>query len=194
MVVDIKVRAYESHGPHGEVRVDYSVDGKEYTFLVERIGDSSLYSKFDAEGVTLFQSLEKAIEGPEGVSVADGLRELILFERPAVDIETVTIDYKPVMIKRSCPKCGSMSLERSLPVPGEGSGGTPTAPRYKCSACGQECYHISDDYMAMLVKGNDSLFSEEERAQLKKDPEGFMKELKEYTSRIFAMKNIKRVI
>ncbi|MCL4403147.1 hypothetical protein M1310_00140, partial [Candidatus Marsarchaeota archaeon] len=66
--------------------------------------------------------------------------------------------------------------------------------RYKCASCGQECYHISDEYLADLVSDGKELFSDAEKEQLKKNPEEFMNELKEYISRIFAMKNIKRII
>ncbi len=184
------MKAYESHGPNGEIRFDYSHNGKDYTALLEQIGGGLLYSKFDSEGVTLFRSLEKA-HGSAPSSAF--LKEIVSIEING-EVETVGAEYSPVRIKRSCPACGSASLERNKTLSGPGNGGAPAVPRYRCAACGQECYHVGDEYLAGIVKDNAALFSDEERKELEKDPEGFMKELKEYTSRIFATKNVKRII
>lgn len=189
----IETKAYEARGPAGEIRVDYSFASKEYTLLLERVGDGMLYSKFDGDGITLFRSMEKATEIAPSAEGINGLIGLIASETQS-DVEMVSADYSPVRIKRKCPSCGAESLERHTSVPDKGLESVPAVPRYKCASCGQECYHVSDEYLAALVRDNHALFSSSEMAQLESDPEGFMGELKEHISRVFAMKNIRRII
>ena len=149
-----------------------------------------LYSRFDRDGIILSRYLEKAAGTYPSMMSANSF---MLPDAEGV-VEAVNVDYVPVKINRKCPSCGAPSLERRVSIAGGSKEIVPAVPRYKCASCGQECYHISDEYLADLVSDGKELFSDAEKEQLKKNPEEFMNELKEYISRIFAMKNIKRII
>lgn len=100
--------------------------------------------------------------------------------------------YEEVKLNRQCPHCGGTSLVRfanSVMTSKE----LPVMPIYSCNACTKRSYYLTDEYLAFLVKNNKALFEGAELAELEKDSQAFMHEMKEYIIRIFATKHIARI-
>ena len=100
--------------------------------------------------------------------------------------------YEEVKLNRQCPHCGETSLVRFADSV-VASKDLPVMPLYSCSVCKKRSYYLTDEYLEFLVKNNASLFEGAELAELEKDSQAFMHEIKEYIIRIFAAKHIERI-
>lgn len=112
-------------------------------------------------------------------------------------IEAIDVDrYSPVEMKARCSKCGNGQLAREL------DGIAPTKiveapvgpPIFVCSKCGHRHYSITNEYVRSVALANKHLFEKNELAELEKNEEVTVNELKEIIIRSFASKKISRVV
>ncbi len=176
-----------SRSDDGRVKLEYSKDGKERIALWEPFGVGVFETIFDKDGAVLFQNL--LYNQGNKQSMIEGLLKKHL---DSVNIDKATrTEYTEVKLKKKCPGCGAMLLERVIDLKDDPN--VPVMPIYVCSGCKTRSYYLSDAYLEHLLKTNESLFSQEERSYMDSNKTGFVDELKEYIIRIFASKRIMRI-
>lgn len=173
--------AFLSKG-EGRVKLEYSSDGISVVKQWENRGKRILETVFDGNGAVLEQQLLD-IDG----SGLDGMIERELRSMKEVKSKP----YEDVKLKKPCPSCGNLSLERcDRAVSG---GAVPVVPMYLCKGCGKMSYHLTTRYLGYLIGKNKNLFAQDELAKMDDNHDAFVNELEEYILRIFASKKIMRI-
>lgn len=112
----------------------------------------------------------------------------------AVEIVPVQ-EYQRVSVSAECSKCHKSKIGRELDFANlSGVDEVPVVPTFRCVACGQRFYAMSDEYLSSLVERNIGLFEKEELEERRKDGRLFVNTLNEYIIRIFASKKISRLV
>jgi predicted RNA-binding Zn-ribbon protein involved in translation (DUF1610 family) len=171
-----------ANGSNGDLRVDYSINGRSYTRLWEQMGAMVLETTFNHRGEILAQ---RAL--PVGAPI-DKMCSALLSEIGAVPH---SVEYRTVSLDRKCPSCGSAAIARYAET--HRSGSVPIMPMYVCGGCKAESYHLTDEYLTYLVENNHGMFSAAELEQMGRDRDGFIAELRKYVISIFASKKIRSI-
>ncbi|MDE1856736.1 MAG: hypothetical protein KGH98_01485 [Candidatus Micrarchaeota archaeon] len=172
----------------GTAYLSTSVDGKrrlthkDSTYLWEPAGSGILETRFNKNGHITDQNLFK-----KGMFDFERRLSEVATEIGAVKFEEAP--FSDVEIDKRCPKCSATALKRYYEQ-NRNSSDLPIMPIYICASCGTKSYFLTDAYLERLVNSNRQLFSQQEAAELEKDAERFMKELKGYIIRIYASKRI----
>ena len=175
--------AFVSKG-QGRARLDYSSNGIVVVKQWEEKGRRILETVFDDSGAVLEQQLLDM-----GDSGLDALIERELRSVPAKEVKNRP--YEDVKLKRPCPSCKSLSLERcDRSVSGDE---LPVVPLYVCRHCNKKSYHLTTKYLEYLISRNKNLFAQDELAKMDDNHAAFVKELEGYILRIFASKRIMRI-
>jgi predicted RNA-binding Zn-ribbon protein involved in translation (DUF1610 family) len=167
----------------GKVLLEYCTQGRRTLKLWEAKRDGTLETTFDGDGAILAQQLfgvtntESRIKDVMGAASASAVRERA---------------YEEVRLNKACPHCGEARLVRSAHSASHGKN-VLVMPVYDCDSCHKQSYHLTDEYLAFMVDSNKHLFEDKERADLEKDRQAFLHELKEYIIRIFAAKHVARI-
>ncbi len=160
---------------NGDVRVDYLDDSNaQKTRTFELRSGNVLVTLFDGVGGILDRKLVKS-GGSEWLAL-EFIKEIGLQAEYAGT-------YEQIELKRMCPKCGgrlSSSDEKIVPI----------VPTYVCTSCNTKSYHLTNEYLEVLIRDNRQLFTAQELSELDSSPEQFRSELKEYILKIFASKRV----
>ncbi|MCL5099600.1 MAG: hypothetical protein M1158_00540 [Candidatus Marsarchaeota archaeon] len=175
------MQAAISESPRHSIRLDYGEHART-TMLWEPINkDYALETTFDAQGAILNQKLVRL----NGHTIRDMVSDFI----ESSGIESRESVYEEVRLGARCPKCGSPELRRSAQS-ASSPDNVPVMPMYVCQACGAKSYYLTDSYLKELVRHNKALFEPKELEELDGNEERFIKEIREYISRMFASKKI----
>lgn len=112
-------------------------------------------------------------------------------ESNAIQIVNVT-SIKKISLPYLCPFCGSPSLELKIYSDSKDKdlSSFPVIPIAVCKKCNRESIYLSDDLLKKLVSSNLNLFRAEELAEMSKDNDKFLKELRAYIVAVFGKRHI----
>ena len=164
------------------MRLDLIDGTRRVTRLWEQRNGTVLETTFGARGEIIMQRL---LSGNRTTS--DYFNEAVA--------ETGTtpkhVDFKPVLLEKRCPKCGSEALVRKI----EAFSGIeiPVMPLYYCKSCKSESFYLTDEYLNYLIDNNKEMFEKEETEKMVSDREEFAAELRRHIISIFASKKITNI-
>ena len=176
------------YGRSGRYRTQgYAIGGSDVFTVSEKTSAGVLLTDFNVHGEVISQRYLKK---------SDAVEELRQHVPEGYEVSVAAWGaYAPVMLDVECSSCSRRTVVRELDlVEPSLITNIPVVPIFVCRSCNKKYYSMTRSYLTSLVDSNPDLFEKEELAMREKDEEKFIDTLNEYIIRIFASKNIKRIV